>query len=442
MTRLDLTRSPRALALLRSRWPQFLLRAITLAGFIFTILAGLMGSVVGSHNFAIIFVWIAWWTALKLAFIPFGGRSWCSICPIPMPGEWLQNGGILQPRGSMGIGLGKRWPKVLRGTWIQAGGFLLIGLFGALTLTSAKITAIVLLFILVLALALSLVFERRSFCNYLCPIGGFSGLYAQAGPVELRVKDTDICAAHIEKTCYTACPWGQYPLALKSSANCGLCMECLRVCPSENIAVNLRPWGSDLGSKTKHRIDEAFLGLVMLASALVDSAIFLGPWGQLKSAAYNIGSPDWFLFAGAFLITALGILPGLYVGATWAANRFGSTNASLRKSLAHYSQVLVPLGLMVWIAFTISFAFVKFGYVLPVVTDPLGWGWNLLGLTKSAGVGETTSFSLVLQVAMLTVGLFWSSRVALRISETIRQAAPLIAFSSLFTMAMLWLLVG
>ena len=146
-TRLDLTRSPRALALLRSRWPQFLLRAITLAGFIFTILAGLMGSVVGSHNFAIIFVWIAWWTALKLVFIPFGGRSWCSICPIPMPGEWLQNGGILQPRGRAGIGLGKRWPKFLRGTWMQAGGFLLIGLFGALTLTSAKITAIVLLFI-------------------------------------------------------------------------------------------------------------------------------------------------------------------------------------------------------------------------------------------------------------------------------------------------------
>jgi hypothetical protein len=337
-TRLDLTRSPRTLALLRSRWAQFLLRAITLAGFIFTILAGLIGSVVGSHNFAIIFVWIAWWTALKLAFIPFGGRSWCSICPIPMPGEWLQNGGILQPRGRAGIGLGKRWPKSLRGTWMQAGGFLLIGLFGALTLTSAKITAIVLLFILVLALVLSLVFERRSFCNYLCPIGGFTGLYAQAGPVELRVKDADICAAHSEKPCYTACPWGQYPLALKSSANCGLCMECLRVCPSDNIAVNLRPWGSDLGPKTKHRLDEAFLGLVMLASALVDSAVFLGPWGQLKSAAYNIGSPDWFLFAGVFLVIALGVLPGLYTASAWLADHLGSARASLRKSLAYYSR--------------------------------------------------------------------------------------------------------
>lgn len=443
MTRLDLTRSPRALALVRSRWPQFLLRAITLAGFIFTILAGLIGSVVGSRNFAIIFVWIVWWTALKLIFIPFGGRSWCSICPIPMPGEWLQNGGILQPRGrNKGIGLDRRWPKFLKGSWMQAGGFLLIGLFGALTLTSAKITAIVLLFILVLALVLSLVFERRSFCNALCPIGGFTGLYAQAGPVELRVKDAELCAAHSEKTCYTACPWGQYPLALKSSANCGLCMECLRVCPSDNIAVNLRPWGSDLGPKTKHRLDEAFLGLTMLASALVDSAVFLGPWGQLKSAAYNIGSLDWFLFAGIFLVIALGVLPGLYVASTWVAIQLGSVHATLRKSLAHYSQVLVPLGLMAWIAFTISFAFVKFGYVLPVVTDPLGWGWNLIGLSKSAGVGEATSFSLIIQATLLMVGLFWSSRVARHISETIRQAAPLVAFSSLFTLAMLWLLVG
>ena len=27
--------------------------------------------------------WIAWWTLLKLVFIPLGGRSWCAICPVP-----------------------------------------------------------------------------------------------------------------------------------------------------------------------------------------------------------------------------------------------------------------------------------------------------------------------------------------------------------------------
>jgi len=441
MNRLDLTRFPWAQDMLRSRWPQFLLRAITLAGFVFTILAGLFGSVVGSHNFAIIFVWIAWWTALKLAFIPFGGRSWCSICPIPMPGEWLQSGGILQPRGK-GIGLGKRWPKALRGSWLQSGGFLLIGLFGAVTLTSAGVTAVVLLAIIGLAFVLSLVFERRSFCNYLCPIGGFTGLYAQAGPVEVRVKDADVCADHVEKTCYTACPWGQYPLALKSSANCGLCMECLRVCPSDNIAVNLRPWGSDLGPKTKHRLDEAFLGLVMLASALVDSAVFLGPWGQLKSAAYDIGSQSWFIFSGVFLAAALGILPGLYAAAAWASVRLGAVKTTLRQALAQYSQVLVPLGMLAWIAFTISFAFAKFSYVLPAISDPLGWGWNLIGMTGTAWVGQTTSFSLLLQVVLLAAGLFWSSRVARRISESVKQALPLVAFSGIFSLGMLWLLIG
>ena len=443
MNRVDLTRFPTIRSLLRSRWPQFLIRAITLAGFVFTILAGLLGSAVGSHNFSIIFVWIAWWTALKLFFIPFGGRSWCSICPIPMPGEWLQNGGILQPKGK-GIGLNLRWPKFLRGDWLQAGGFMMIGLFSAVTLTSPLVTALVLLGIIVLSLVLSLVFERRAFCNYLCPIGGFTGLYAQAGPVEVRVKDSSVCAAHSEKTCYTACPWGQYPLALKSSTACGLCMECLRVCPKDNIAVNLRPWGSDLGPKTKHRLDETLLGLVMLASALIDSAVFLGPWGELKSAAYAIGSGSWWVFAGAFLLLTLVILPGLFGLAVWAGQKLSGVKESLGKAMAQQGQVLVPLGMMAWIAFTVSFAFTKFGYVLPVVSDPLGNGWNFLG-TAAAGVGQETSTSLFLQVGLLALGLFWATRVAGRITGSKnpgKQSAPLIAFSALFTLAMAWLLVG
>ena len=441
MTRLDLTRFPKVNAVLKNRWPQFLLRAVTLAGFTFTILAGLMGSVVGSHNFAIIFVWIAWWTALKLFFIPFGGRSWCSICPIPMTGEWLQRGGILEP-GKKRLSLGKRWPRFLRGNWLQAFGFLMIGLFSAVTLTSAKITGLFLLAIILLSLVLSLIFERRAFCNYLCPIGGFTGLYAQAGPVEIRVKEAEVCAAHSEKLCYAVCPWGQYPLALKSSANCGLCMECLRVCPKDNIAVNLRPWGSDLQADSRHNLSEAFLGLVMLASVLVDSAIFSGPWGNLKMAAYTIGSRKWFLFAGIFMVSALILLPGFYASCVSWAHKLSKEQRTLQKALAHYSQVLVPLGLMAWIAFTISFAFVKFGSVLPVISDPLGWGWNLLRLQTKVGVGQSSTFVQILQVIVLAAGLFWTTRVTRRISESNRQSLPLILFSSVFTLAMLWLLIG
>src|SRR4030066_1582914 len=131
--RLNLYRRAWVRPLIESRWPQLLIRILTLSGFVFTIAGGLFGSLVGSHNFAIIFVWIAWWTALKLVFIPFGGRSWCSVCPIPLPGEWLQQGGILE-RSHKRIGLNLRWPKRLRGSWMQSGGFLLIGFFRRLTL--------------------------------------------------------------------------------------------------------------------------------------------------------------------------------------------------------------------------------------------------------------------------------------------------------------------
>jgi hypothetical protein len=136
------------------------------------------------------------------------------------------------------------------------------------------------------------------------------------------------------------------------------------------------------------------------------------------------------------------ILPGLFGGSTWLSNRFGKLKTSFRKALAYYSQVLVPLGLMGWIAFTISFAFVKFAYVLPVISDPLGLGWNLLGTTGNAGVGQSTSFSLLLQVLILSVGMVWSTRVARRISESMKQAIPLIVFSGAFTVSLLWLLIG
>jgi ferredoxin len=473
--RTNLYRIPWIRSLLESRWPQFLVRALTLAGFVFTIAAGLFGSRVGSHNFAIIFVWIAWWTALKLAFIPLGGRSWCSVCPIPLPGEWLQQGGILE-KGSRRLGLNLRWPSRLKGSWLQSGGFLLIGLFSAVTLTDPRITAWVLLGLFVLAIGLSLTFERRAFCSTICPIGGFSGIYAKTAPVEVRVIDSAICAAHSEKTCYQSCPWGLYPVALRDSSQCGLCMECLRSCPSDNIAINLRPFGSDLvaGGEKPHasrKLDEATLALVMLGSVVAFSAVFTGPWGSLKSAAFAIGSSAWLLYALGFLALNLVVMPGLFTLAVWmprllsreqpvlpgaspAAQARQATQArgkgqswpsgwtQLRRAIAEQSQALLPLGLFAWIAFTISFAFPKLNYVLSVLSDPLGRGWNLFGTASTGWSPDVSGFSPILQIALLTVGLFWSASVAQRLTKTFRQSLPILAFCLSFTLAMLWLLVG
>ena len=258
----------------------------------------------------------------------------------------------------------------------------------------------------------------------------------------MRVKEAARCARHPVKTCYIRCPWGQYPLALKSSANCGLCLECLRACPEDNIAISLRPWGREFGPESRSRLDEAFLGLVMLSSALVDAAIFLGPWGGIKAAAYAVGSQSWFIFAGAFLVLALLVFPGMYAVSVLAGQKLAGSQAPLRKAMERQSQVLIPLGLAAWIAFTVAFAFTKASYIPAVIADPFGWGWNLTGAAGMAAAGQASPFSMLVQVVLLAGGLAWAARIARRKAGYLKTAAPLIAFSALFSLAMLWLLVG
>jgi len=446
--RINLLSVPWLRRILVGRWALFLARAITLAGFVFTILVGLVGSPVGSHNFAIIFVWIAWWTALKLVFIPLGGRSWCSVCPIPVPGEWIQQGGLLGRMTSRG-GLGRRWPKRLQGYGLQAGAFLLIGLFSALTLTDPKVTALVLLGLFGLSIALSLAFERRAFCEHLCPIGGFTGLYSQAAPVELRVIDSQVCKDHQEKTCYQECPWGVYPLALKNNADCGLCLECVRVCPHDNLALNLRPFGADLfavragkpNDQPARKADEAFLALVMLGSALAFAAVYSGPWGWLKAAAFDIGSAQWLAFALSFLALAAGALPGLYAAAVVLGGGRSSSWKGFKQRLGENATLLLPLGLFAWIAFTVSFALPKLSYVLIVLSDPLGQGWNLLGAAWPLWNPGTAAFSPILQVVLLMAGLFLAVKTAAR-GQNRRMTTSLSLFALGFSLAMLWLLIG
>ena len=120
--RFDLTRLPLVKPALKSRWPQFVIQALALGGFAIAIVAGFAGTPVGSHNFGIVFVWIAWWALLMLVVVPFLGRGWCSICPIPLPGEWLQRGAVLGPTGK-GFSLNRRWPNSRVGTsWIASSG--------------------------------------------------------------------------------------------------------------------------------------------------------------------------------------------------------------------------------------------------------------------------------------------------------------------------------
>jgi polyferredoxin len=211
--RLELTRSRRVMAVFRWRGLQPVFMLGLLAIFVIAIVAGLYGTPAGSHNFATIFVWIVSWALLIIVMVPFFGRTWCAVCPIPAPGEWLQRRGIIRRVSGPLLTFGWRWPRRLRNIWLQNLGFLGIALFSTIILTRPSLTAWVLLSMMLLGVGLSILYRNRVFCRYICPVGGFIGLYSLTSSIELRVKDRQVCKDHKTKDCVVGndhsygCPW-------------------------------------------------------------------------------------------------------------------------------------------------------------------------------------------------------------------------------------------
>ncbi|MFQ5946097.1 MAG: 4Fe-4S binding protein [Anaerolineae bacterium] len=428
--------------LLTRRSFQFLLIAPNLLAFTLIILSGLIGTATGALNFSTIFVWLVWWGLLVLLLIPLGGRIWCAMCPIPAPGEWLARRAIVE-RTQTALGLRWRWPKALRNLWPAFGGLLLLVVFGLIVTTRPVVTGLLLLGLALAALATHLLFERRVFCRYLCPVGGLLGVYSMAAPLELRARDLDICRRCREKACYQGgrgypCPTFQFPgSALARNTYCLLCTECLKACPYDNLALSLRPFGAELRVKRGRRADEAWIILLLLGTALVHSVIKLGPWGWIKSWANLDGTVDFLRYTALFVGVVLVALPAIHLLTAWLS-RTAATASHVRvgKLFVDYAYALIPLSLTAWMAFTLAVVLPNLPYIPRVISDPFGWGWNLFGTRETSWGWVPAGIVPSAQLGLLLVGLWGSIRVAHGIVQeavgeataTRRGLVPLAAF--------------
>ena len=454
--RYELTQFGWLKALLKSRAFQPVLMLLTLFFFVVAILTGFFGTPAGSHNFGIIFVWIVWWALLIIVMVPFFGRMWCTICPIPGPGEWLQRRGIIRRTPGRPRTLRWRWPRRFRNIWLQNFGFLAIAIFSTVILTRPSVSAWVLLGMILLGVVLSILYENRVFCRYVCPVGGFIGLYSLTSSIELRVKDAQVCKDHTTKDCIVGtadsygCPWVVFPGNLERNTYCGMCTECLKACPKDNVAINLRPFGTDLLVAKERSLDEAYKGLIMLACALLYSAVLLGPWGWLKNWANMQSLPHWAAYAAGFLAINLLLLPGLFWLAAAAAGAVARLQTPVKRLFVDYAYSLIPMGLTGWIALSFSFVFVNGSYAASVLSDPFGWGWNLFGTRSVPWTPLWPEVMAALQVLLLLVGLIFSVVIAYRIgrqhartdSQAWRGTLPISGFLAGITTVFMWMYLG
>jgi len=464
--RFELTKYKPIRALFKSRWFPFILIVANLAIFTVIILANFVGGFsAGSYNFGIMIVWILWWVLLMLFMVPVVGRLWCMICPFPLIGDWLQRGKLIGVGRQKSWGLNKRWPSKWRNLWPLVILFWVATWFSGFFTVRPFASFILLGGIILGAIVLALIYGKRNFCLFVCPVSGFQGLYSNFALCEVRVKDPEVCENHKVKTCFVGnedgygCPWMELPYDMNRNTYCGLCLECFKTCPHDNMAFNLRPLGADFMSERKRTddmyrrrsTDEAFKALTMMGIFFSFFIAFQGPFAYFKDTVRGVSLGKYISYlAEASVIDFLLIPASLLLFAFLSKIASRNKEVKLKDVFVNFSYCLVPIGLTIWAAFSLGIILPNGSYLLRVLSDPFGWGWNLFGTAHSPWTPIFTGVMPYLQMGSIFVGLLFALdfgfKFSLQTYSTLEEAKrgwiPILCYLVLITIACLWLFLS
>ena len=241
-----------------------------------------------ASNGALNLFWAWWWPLILLGY-PLVGRLWCSFSPFMVWGEIAQ--GIAKRLGWQP----RSWPRGEHDDWaspLLAIGFGLILLWEELAHleNTAWLSSCLLLQITAGAVLGSLIFEKRFWCRYLCPIGGMNGLFAKLSILELRAHAGTCSGSCSSYACFkggpadgeglatAGCPLGTHPAHLSDNRNCVLCLTCVQACPHRSVQLSLRPPAADLRLPLNVPRGEPLLILILFGGLVLH-------WGRQPSRA-------------------------------------------------------------------------------------------------------------------------------------------------------------
>lgn len=291
-------------------------------------------------------IWLLWWPLIPLTFI-FAGRFWCAVCPF----------GAVSDQTRRFVGLKLPVPKFLKksGLWVINGLFFLVTWYDltfGLT-TSVQATGMFFLLMLIAVLIFSVLFDRRAWCRYVCPVGGVFGNYAQTSVIEMQNKP-EVCAACTDLHCFNGredipgCALSLTPKTLESNRMCNFCGDCLKSCEKDSPSIGVRSQpGQELWLKKKPRFDEAFLAAALVGFISISTLGMLEIWPVITGAAGGSGRGGW-LINTLFMFLIFGGIVGLYALASFISAKLGheKTVASFKR----FGYALIPISLATHIA--------------------------------------------------------------------------------------------
>lgn len=336
--------------------------------FALVVLTGLFGNQHPFRNLAPTTVWILWWVgfAYVSAFI---GNLWQLINPWSSFYE-LAETHIARRRNVAEIS--PKWslpPSV--GVWPSAGALAVFAWFELVYPSPAVPRDIA-----CAALAYSIytwtcmyLFGRRQWLETGEVFAVYFGLLAKFAPFEIKASPGDArqaCPAH----------------RAESGSEIVGCFDCFVRVPTEHKTLELRPYAVGLLDISRVSISLVAFVLLALTTVLYDGLLTTPGWTLLERWwSATLGKSEWtaLLLGTVGLVGFWVLFLGIYVLTAGVMRALTRAAVSTMDIARIFALSLVPIAIAYHFAHYLSFLVIQGQYIVPLVSDPFGWGWDLFG---------------------------------------------------------------
>jgi ferredoxin len=401
-------------------------------------------------NLAGVLPWIHWRGLVILGLLA-AGNIFCMGCPFLLPRtlarRWLPQGW--------------NWPQWLRSKWLAV---VLIVIFlwayEALALWERPWwTAWIAIGYFMAALVIDGLFRGAAFCKYVCPIGQFNFVQSLASPLEVKVRDSTVCASCRTKDCIRGrdgipgCDLHLYLPRKAGNMDCTTCLDCVHACPHDNVGLiaglpTAELWHdrqrSGIG-RFGRRPDLAVLMVVLSFGAFANAAGMVGPIVESRERlALLAGVRSTLLPTTGFYLLALVALPLLAVGGAAALSRWwGRLSAGTLEVATRNVYALVPLGFGMWLAHYCFHFLTSYDSVIPVAqrfAEDIGLAWLGRPAWECGCCRPVMDWLLPLELLFLDLGLLLSLYAGFRSTPSLKALAPWALLMVLLFAAGVWIL--
>lgn len=406
---------------LASRVSRFVLRFLALFMLVLVVVAGLIGDDDPFKNIAPTTVWVIWWVGL--AYVSgMLGDLWALLNPwrtVFEVAEWLLT--RLKPNMRLGLnmdypGRAGSWPAVLLFVW-----FIWAELIWPASDSPAKLSQAVINYSIVTWIGM-LVFGSRNWLRHGEVFTILFGLLARFAPTEYLAERRE---------------W------------------------------NLRPWAVGLLPDKPMSFSLTVFVLLILSSVTFDGLLATPLWAEIAQwmlmsdlvrplvlLIQDISGDAIAAISTIALIVFLLVFQLMYLA--FCALMYFATPAKARADLSIgelarlFVLSIIPIALAYHLAHYLSFLLIVGQYMIPLASDPFGFGWNLFGTTLymvDIGIVNARFVWITSVIAIVTghiIAVWLAHVVALRrfrdSRAALRSQIPMLFLMVTYTMLSLWIL--